>query len=195
MLRIFTPVSKALAMKKALLILVLTACYVQGSLAETLSSLEPSPIPVRERHLDHFISLFEQFCLDQNSQQSALKKLVDSKRFRPADGYEGVYEEYFDRLSYAVTPDQDACTVDVLLEHEEGKLLLALEEVQNAVLGSTHYQLFKEASKTEEGPNSEQVLTVERTYHLKGSEKKSIVLSYPTTHQNVFFMTLDYHYE
>ncbi len=182
-------------MKKTLLILAIIVCEAPGALAETLFGLELSPTSARKQHLDHFVSLFEEFCLGQKSQKSALKKLLDSKRFRPAEGYDKVYEEYFDGLSYAVTPDSDVCTVDVLLEHEQGKLLLALEEVQNSVFVSTSYHLFTEAKKTEEGPSSEEVLTVERTYHPEASDKNAIVLTYPTNHQNVFFMTLDYHYE
>lgn len=164
--------------------------------AETLYGLELAPSTMRDRHLGHFMELFHNFCLGRKSQQAALENLLANNTFTPAEGYDGVYEKPVEGLSYAVTPDPDACTVDVLLEYEPGRLLFPLHAVQEAITRIADYQQrTPDLEKIEQGPDSEKVQIIESRYRKDDRHTKEIVLTYPVSNQDVFFMTLDYHYQ
>ncbi|HAD08368.1 MAG TPA: hypothetical protein DCF62_02695 [Porticoccaceae bacterium] len=182
-------------MKKSLIVLLTMLAVPHGIYAEALYGLELAPSSMREKHLDHFMNLFRDQCFGQESQDAATQKVVNGRRFRPAKDFEGVYEEYFEGLSYAVSPNSDVCTVDVLLEYQSGKLLLSLEAVQKAIKKNTSYRLVNTLDKVEEGPNSESVQTIESHFKRDVKSTNAVVLTYPTSNQDVFYMTLSYHYE
>jgi hypothetical protein len=182
-------------MKKIILAMLVFAIFPQGVAAETLYGLELAPTPMREQHLNHFMQLFRDFCLGQQSQQTAKNNLLSSGRFRPAQGFEGVYEEYFDGLSYAVTPDPEFCTVDVLLEYQTGKLLFSQEAVKNGVTGLFKYRQSKSSIEFMDGPNAERVQTIVSDFQSADGIRNKIVLMYPTNNQDVFYMTLDYYFK
>jgi hypothetical protein len=148
-----------------------------------------------ERHLKHYFILFEEFCLGQLSQQEANKNIVGSGRLRIAKDYEGVYEEIYEGIIYGVSPEADACVVDVMLELEKGKILMSLSDVQEVIEKLRNYRLRKTVDREQDGLNSKPVFTVESQYYPQGSDKNTIILTYPTNNQGAFFMTLAYHYE
>ena len=185
---------QALAMKKSLLLILVGFVFQQCAFAETLHGLELAPHEMRERHLKHLVELFEGYCLGKVSQQAAVKNLVSSGGLRPAKEYEGVYEEYYEGLNYAVTPDPDNCTVDVLLEYQTGRLLFSLEAVKAEIVRATSYSLVKNLDKPEVVSGSKKIMTVESHFQQEKTDK-IIVLTYPTSHQDEFYMTITYYYE
>lgn len=181
-------------MKKIALLLLLNL-VMQPAMAASIYGLELAPQSKRENHLEHMFSLFEQFCLGQPSQEIARKNLEDSGRFELAKEYADVYEEHYESLSYAVSPDSDNCTVDVKLEYEKGRLLLSDEDVQRGMSQLAQYRLFKKEITTRAGDNAKQVLIAESTYYSDNKEKNKIELDYPLDNQDSYFMTLAYFYE
>jgi hypothetical protein len=182
-------------MKKLLLAAVLFLMLPQALVAETLYGLELAPESMRERHLNHYMELFQEFCVGRQSQQEVKKNLLSTGRFQPAEGYEGVYEEYFEGLSYAVTPDSDVCTVDVLLEHQAGKLLFSMDEVHKRIARQFNHRLDRNSNEVMDGPNGESVQTVVSYFRKDGVRGTKLRLMYPTDNQSVFYMTLDYYFK
>lgn len=181
-------------MKRTLLIIFLILYALPCASTETKYGLELAPSHFREKHLKHFMSLFHEFCFGQSSQMETKRNIISSNLFRPAPGFDGIYEKFFNEISYAVTPDENSCTVDVLLEYKSGKLLFSLDEVQAAIINKSDYLHQKSINTTEEGPNSEAVMTIES--HFQNTNKTNdIILTYPTSNQDVFYMTLDYNYK
>jgi hypothetical protein len=182
-------------MNKTLLVVLISLIFQRSLCAETLYGLELASAPMREKHLDHLMKLFHEFCLGKKSQQVATQNIINSDRFRPAKDFEGTYEEYFKGLSYAVTPDQDSCTVDVLLQYQPGILLLSLNEIQIAITQLTNFSHAQSLRKAEIGDNSESIQTIESHYLKNGTNANKIVLTYPTSYQDIFYMTINYYYE
>jgi hypothetical protein len=182
-------------MKKGISIILIYLLCSPGLFAETLYGLELAPAPMREAHLNHFMQLFKEFCLEQKSQQDATTNLLNSGRFRPAEGYEGTYEEFFEGLSYAVTPDPDVCTVDVLLEYQSGRLLFSPDGMRKKILGVAGYYLAESSREIADGPSAERVQTIEFHFHKGDTDRNKISLTYPLSDQDVYFMTLNYHYD
>lgn len=180
-------------MKRTVFVLLFILANSSYSAAETQYGLELAPQNMQQKHLAHFMELFQHYCVGKGSGDEVEKALLGSGVFRPAEGFEGIYEMYFEGISYAVTPANEVCTVDVMLEYEPGKLLFTMLKIISAISDQTGFFLRESEEKTEEGDNSADVLTVQSRFR-SAEGKEEVVLTYPTSNQGHFYMTLDYPY-
>lgn len=162
--------------------------------SENYNGLELAPSDFREHHLNHFIGLLDKFCIGQKSQKKATSHLLQTGGFESTEEYEDVYEQYFDGISYAVSPEPDYCTVDVMIEYEEGKLLFTLEDIRDGIETIANYELSESFDEVVDGLDSEKVLIKKQHFKNNGSSKNMLELEYPINHQNEYFMTLSYYY-
>lgn len=184
------------SMNKTLPAILLFLVMPFGALAETQQGLELAPQAMRQKHLDHFMDVYRQFCYERHSRETVKSLLLASGGFRPAEDFEGVFEEMFDGLSYAVTPDPEFCTVDVMLSYEEKRLLFSQQDIETAVGALPgNYRVVERTRETHEGPDGEQVRVEVSEFLRTGSDGNRILLVYPLSNQDVYYMTLDYYYE
>ena len=85
-------------MIKRLLPVLLFLFVPFGALAETQQGLELAPQAMRQKHLDHFMDVYRQFCYERHSRETVKSLLLASGVFRPAEDFEGVFEEMFDGI-------------------------------------------------------------------------------------------------
>lgn len=99
-------------------------------------------------------------------------------------------------ISYGITPGPEACTADVLLEFEKGKMLMSLNDVHERIEKLRSYRLHKKEEKKEiSGSDSEPFLIETRYYYPSGSDQNLVMLTYPLSNQDNYYMTLDYLYD
>lgn len=182
-------------MKKVIFALIGLFSIACVTAAENYNGLELAPSEFRQRHLTHFVSLLEQYCIGQKSQKSATRQLLQAGGFESTEEYEDVYEQYYDGLSYAVSPESEYCTVDVMLEYEKGKLLFTLEEVRDKIETIGRYKLAASVEEYTDSYKSNKVLNIKQYYKKNGSSRNILELSYPIDHQDEYFMTISYYYK
>jgi hypothetical protein len=140
-------------------------------------------------YLSTFIDIHSWYCEKSHSDVYALrKKLMTDPRFVLSAKYEDVYETVIDGISYAITPEEDSCTTDVML-HKNGKrdTLIALKEI-DLLLISRGYKKIEEKVLYEKGLNGKEVKITDIEYSTPNEERA--VLSYPLEHPENFYMTL-----
>ena len=141
-------------------------------------------------NLTTFLSLHSQFCeSDLSSRDELAAALSADKRFQPAPGFVGVFETKVDGVSYAVSPEVDGCTTDVMVKNKTtGKLLFTYSEL-NAALGDKGYKTVgKETKRKDTGSDRQDVTILERTYISPKGETTN--LDYPADRPDQYYMTL-----
>ena len=169
-------------MKGSLLPVVATLAVSAMSLVGCSSDNNPS--------LSTFLSLHTQFCeSDAQSSQALAEKLKADKRFKPADGFVGVFETKVDNVSYAVSPEVDGCTTDVMVKNSEtGKLLFTYAELTEALLEKGYKAHGKETKRSDLGSDQQAVTILEKSFIAPNGEKAN--LDYPADRPDKYYMTL-----
>lgn len=177
-------------------ILLAMAGFLQVAIAEPPSGYELAQSEMRQKHLDHFMQLYREFCFGRASMEDAESLIKKSRRFKPAKDFDGIYEEQFGNISYAITPDPEFCTVDVKLAYKEGRLLFSQSEMENAIasLPEYAYQVEKRLQEIHDGPAGEAVSVEMIEFYPAEARDNRILLIYPKNHQDVYYMTLDFNY-
>jgi len=142
------------------------------------------------KSLSVFLSLHKQFCeSDLDSRSALISALKADKRFKPAAGFVGVFETKVDGISYAVSPEVDGCTTDVMVKNAQtGKLLFSYADM-NRALGKKGYQVVgNETTRKDVGSDRKEVTILERTFVSPKGETTN--LDYPADRPDQYFMTL-----
>lgn len=181
-------------MKKFLVILLCFFAMQSVVAGESLYGLELASPALREQHRMHFVSLLKQYCVDTQSQIKAMQSLVKNKKFQSTEEHEEVFEQHYDGISYAVTPDIDSCTVDVMLALDGNKLLFSLNELIREIEKITGYKMYQSIEAIDSGIKSETVKIIKTTFRKNGSAINMLEMIYPIEHQDEYFMTLSYNY-
>lgn len=182
-------------MKKSLIILLLCFAVQSVASAENLYGLELATPSVREQQRVHFVTLLKQYCIDTKSQAKAMQSLVKNKKFMPIEEHEDVFEQHYAGVSYAIAPDTESCTVDVMLARDEDKLLFSLDELIMEIEKMTGFKKYQSIEATESGIKSETVKVIKTTYRKNGSANNTLEMVYPIEHQDEFFMSISYYYK
>ncbi len=159
--------------------LLITGC----SASSNIRNSEPNP------YLAKFLEINSWHCEKPFLNFYALQSAVSNDfRLVPSIDYKDVYETFFNDVSYAVTPESDGCTTDVMLK-QKGKRspLITLEEIDLALL-SRGYIKVDEKVLYEEGLNGIDEKITDLEYSTPSNERA--VLSYPLENLENFYMTL-----
>jgi len=182
-------------MNKSLIILLLCFAVQSVTSAENLFGLELASPTVREQQRIHFVTLLKQYCIDTESQAKAMQSLVKNKKFMPTEEHEDVFEQHYAGISYAIAPDTESCTVDVMLLLDGKKLLFSLDELIMEIEKMTGFKKYQSIEATESGIKSDTVKVIKTTFRKNGSANNMLEMVYPIEHQDEFFMTLSYYYK
>lgn len=177
-------------MKKALPIVMLCAAAIattvllNGCDNKTASA---DTLPVKE-HLTSFLSLHNQFCEKKYASSSSLKDELDkAPTLKPASEFEGVYEVLISDVSFAVSPEEDGCTTDVMVK-SNGKQLFSFEDINSALLASGYIETGDPVSRKDIGTDQSELTIIEKKYISPSGEVT--ILDFPLEKMDKYYMTL-----
>jgi len=140
-------------------------------------------------HLSSFLSLHNQFCEKKYEDQATLKKTLEvSPELSLAKDFAGVYEVHKHGISYAVSPEEDGCTTDVMIQTADNKELFSFEEINKALIDQGYVETGDPISRKDIGTDQTELTIIEKKYI---SPKGEItVLDYPLEKKDKYYMTL-----
>lgn len=176
-------------MKKALPITafcaaaILTTIFLNGC-GEKIAA-ETAPV---QKHLDSFLSLHNQFCEKKYASSDSLKIVLEkAPALKPAKDFEGVYEVLISDISFAVSPEEDGCTTDVMLQ-SHGKQLFTFEAINKALIGSGYIETGEPVSRKDIGTDQSELTIIEKKYI--SPEGELTTLDFPLEKMDKYYMTL-----
>ncbi len=140
-------------------------------------------------HLTSFLSLHNQFCEKKYDDQETLKKTLEvAPELSLAKDFNGVYEVLKHGVSYAVSPEEDGCTTDVMIQTPEKKELFSFEDINKALISLGYVETGEPVSRKDIGTDQTELTIIEKKYI---SPKGEItVLDYPLEKKDKYYMTL-----
>ena len=169
---------------------------MKGSLLPVVALLAATTIGLygcgadKNPSLTAFLSLHNQFCeSDVQSREALTAALRKDKRFKPAVGFVGVFETKIDDVSYAVSPEIDGCTTDVMVKNSDtGKVLFTYAELNEALSDKGYKPVGKETKRSDVGSDQKKVTILEKSFIAPNGEKAN--LDYPADRPDQYYMTL-----
>jgi len=159
---------------------------------QSLAKNKTTPVPAanQTKSLSVFLSLHQQYCeSDMNSRDALIAALEADQRFKPAAGFVGVFETKVDGISYAVSPEIDGCTTDVMVKNEKtGKLLFSYADMNKALTGKGYQVVGNETRRKDVGSDRKEVTILEKTFISPKGETTN--LDYPADRPSKYYMTL-----
>jgi len=176
-------------MKKALPIVVLftaavlTTMFLNGCDKKTVAVNTPT-----QKHLSSFLSLHNQFCEKKYTSSDSLKvELAQAPTLKLAKDFDGVYEVLISNVSFAVSPEDDGCTTDVMLQ-VDGKQLFTFEDINKALLASGYIETGEPVSLKDTGIDQSELTIIEKKYISPTGEVTT--LDFPLEKMDKYYMTL-----
>lgn len=176
-------------MKKALPIMVLftaavlTTMFLNGCGEETVAVKAPT-----QKHLSSFLSLHNQFCEKKYTSSDSLKVELDqAPTLNLAKDFDGVYEVLISNVSFAVSPEDDGCTTDVMLQ-VNGKQLFTFDDINKALLASGYIETGEPVSLKDTGIDQSELTIIEKKYISPTGEVTT--LDFPLEKMDKYYMTL-----
>jgi len=140
-------------------------------------------------HLTSFLSLHNQFCEKKYENQETLKKTLEvAPELSLAKDFNGVYEVHKHGISYAVSPEEDGCTTDVMIQTPEKQELFSFEDINKALIDLGYVETGAPVSRKDIGTDQTELTIIEKKYI---SPKGEItVLDFPLEKKDKYYMTL-----
>jgi len=140
-------------------------------------------------HLSTFLSLHNQFCEKKYDNQDTLTKTLEvSPELSLAKDFKGVYEVLKHGISYAVSPEEDGCTTDVMIQTKDNFELFSFEDINKALINLGYVETGAPVSRKDIGTDQTELTIIEKKYI---SPKGEItVLDYPLEKKDKYYMTL-----
>lgn len=140
-------------------------------------------------HLKTFLSLHNQYCEKEYSNQETLTKSLEvSPELSLAKDFKGVYEVHKHGVSYAVSPEEDGCTTDVMIQTEDDPELFTFEDINSALIDLGYVETGEPVSRKDIGTDQSELTIIEKKYV---SPKGEItVLDFPLEKKDKYYMTL-----
>ena len=144
----------------------------------------------KSEYLSSFLNLHQDFCEKKFENQDSLKVALDGdKRFKLAQGFEGVYETHINKVSFAISPETDGCTTDVMIKNRvAGGIMFDFEDINKALISKGYKDTGKVAKRKDVGTDQSEVTIMEKTYLSPKGEVTT--LDYPLDKQDKYYMTL-----
>jgi len=173
----------------ALTTINLSGCNGQDD-SQQAKSVSSSSKPISDNQLTNFLSLHKQYCEQGfNSREALVSALEADTRFQPAVGFNGVYETRIKGVSFAISPEVDGCTTDVLVQSKQtGEVLFSYEQMNNALMKRGYKVLGDETSRKDLGADQLEVTILEKTFVSPAGETTN--LDYPADRLDQYYMTL-----
>ncbi len=170
--------------------LILAAIITSISLSSCGAKQEKVAVKTtsESEYLNTFLSLHHKFC-EKNylSSNSLMQTLKTASSLKPADNFEGVYEVTIKEVSFAVSPEEDGCTTDVMLKGKD-KPLFTFEDINEALIKKGYIETGKLVSRTDLGIDQSELTIIEKKYISPSGEVT--VLNFPLEKKDKYYMTL-----
>jgi len=142
-----------------------------------------------KKHLATFLSLHNKFCEKHYESRDVLKQAIESdSSFKQAKGFEGVYETLVDNVSFAVSPEDDGCTTDVMVQNGNNAPMFRFEDINQALLAKGYKETGKQTSRKDVGTDQSELTIIEKTYISPTGEITT--LDFPLEKMDKYYMTL-----
>lgn len=140
-------------------------------------------------HLSTFLALHNQFCEKKYEDQATLTKTLEvSPELSLAKDFKGVYEVNKHGISFAVSPEEDGCTTDVMIQTPGKEVLFSFEDINKALLDLGYVETGEPVSRKDIGTDQSELTIIEKKYV---SPKGEItVLDFPLEKKDKYYMTL-----
>ncbi|MCK5903194.1 MAG: hypothetical protein KAG28_08580 [Cocleimonas sp.] len=166
---------------------VATILLLSGCGSKASETLEMS----KSMYLSTFLELHQDYCEKKFKTQNSLKiALNKDQRFSLAQGFDGVYETHINKISFAISPETDGCTTDVMIKNRiAGGVMFNFEDINKALLLKGYKDLGKMAKRKKDvGTDQSEVTIMEKTYLSPKGEMTT--LDFPLDKQDKYYMTL-----
>lgn len=141
-----------------------------------------------KQHLSTFLSLHNQYCEKKYPSSESLKNvLAHSSQLKLAEEYDGVYEIMVSNVSFAISPEDDGCTTDVMIQRE-GDPLFSFEDINKALLENGYIETSEPVSRIDRGTDQSELTVIEKKYISPNGEVTT--LDFPLEKKNKYYMTL-----
>ncbi len=146
--------------------------------------------PVSQKYLQTFLSLHHKFCEKHYESREVLKQAIENdSSFKQAKGFEGVYETLVDNVSFAVSPEDDGCTTDVMVQNDDKSApMFRFEDINRALLAKGYKETGKQTSRKDVGTDQSELTIIEKTYISPSGEITT--LDFPLEKMDKYYMTL-----
>lgn len=166
--------------------LALTAILTLLSSCKNLES-EKQPAP-SETPLTTFLSLHDKYCGQIYESSDDLEKaLKNTPELAPAKGFEGVYESVVNNVSYAISPEDDGCTTDVMVKLGNNELF-SFEDINRALLDLGYKEISNLTIYQDTGIDQGTLTVIEKKYMSPNGEITT--LNFPLDKKDKYYMTL-----
>lgn len=156
---------------------------ILGGCGNTASASTEKP------HLTTFLSLHNQYCEKKYDDQATLTKTLEvSTELSLAKDFKGVYEVHKHGISYAVSPEEDGCTTDVMIQTEDKSELFSFEDINKALLELGYVETGEPVSRKDIGTDQSELTIIEKKYVSPTGE--ITVLDFPLEKKDKYYMTL-----
>lgn len=163
---------------------VVTTLVLNGCDSNNTKTAQSTP-----KHLDTFLTLHNKYCEKKFESRDMLKQALDKDaNFKLANGFEGVYETHVDNISFAVSPEDDGCTTDVMVKNGENDPLFHFEDINNALISKGYKDTGKQTSRLDIGTDQSELTIIEKTYISPNGEITT--LDFPLEKMDKYYMTL-----
>ena len=136
-------------------------------------------------HTNDFVGLFDQYCYSfKDKPNSAHKHLRQTGHVINPD-YDA-YEILIDGIDYALPPQPEDCTTDVLLRHNK-RTLFTLDQIEKALSKKFHLTRIGSRSFQDVALNNQNTQIQQRDY--RDGLGHSYRLLYPSDNQDSYYMT------
>ncbi len=162
--------------------LLLNGCNNQVASNPTKPETAPKPLVA-------FLSLHKQYCEQKYDNSSSLKEsLSHQKKLAPAKDYKGVYEVFVDKVSYAISPEDDGCTTDVMVQAKNKQELFTFDDINKALINSGYIATGEAKSRKDMGTDQTEVMVIQKKYISPQGEVTT--LDFPLNKKDKYYMTL-----
>lgn len=168
---------------------LLLALTISFSLTAFSAPTRAEPSTTNE-YLAKFLEVHGWFCENRYIKLDNLKNdLKNDNRMSPSKEYEGVYEVMLNGASYAVTPEDDGCTTDVLLKKSgSANPIITLDEIDTKLVSAGYKRNSERKKYYAPGLDGEELKVTDVEYITTNNERA--VLSYPLEKTDNYYMTL-----
>ena len=165
---------------------VLTTVLLNGCNNNKVTSEEA---PTSPKHLTAFLDLHKQYCEKKYSNSETLKdSLSHEKNLVLAKDFNGVYEVFVDKVSFAISPEEDGCTTDVMVQTEKQETLFSFDDINKALIKSGYIATGDAKSRKDMGIDQSEVMVIQKKYISPQGELTT--LDFPLNNKNKYYMTL-----
>lgn len=169
--------------------MVLSAVAALSTIIVSICFFSSASASSEKPHLSTFLSLHNQYCEKKYDDQDMLKKTLEvAPELSIAEDFNGVYEVNKNGISYAVSPEEDGCTTDVMIQ-TSGKLeLFSFEDINKALLKLGYVETGEPVSRKDIGIDQSELTIIEKKYVSPKGEVT--VLDFPLEKKDKYYMTL-----